>query len=89
MKSINENSFTGSHFYIGIDTHLKNWRVTIRLNGIELNIPWRTPQSYAPALPYCAEPNKDKEQNKISASYTWVQNTRPVYGQLPMVCCIY
>lgn len=36
MKSIDKNSFSGSHFYIGTDTHLKNWRVTIRLNGIEL-----------------------------------------------------
>ena len=36
MKSLNKNSFLGSHFFIGIDTHLKNWRVTIRFNGIEL-----------------------------------------------------
>lgn len=36
MKSLDKNSFSGSHFYIGTDTHLKNWRVTIRLNGIEL-----------------------------------------------------
>ncbi len=36
MKTLNKNSFTGSHFFIGIDTHLKNWRVTIRLNGYEL-----------------------------------------------------
>jgi transposase len=36
MKTLNENSFAGSHFFIGIDTHLKNWRVTIRLNGYEL-----------------------------------------------------
>ena len=38
MKSSkNKNlSFAGEHFFIGIDTHLKNWRVTIKLNGIEL-----------------------------------------------------
>ena len=38
MKSSkNKNlSFAGEHFFIGIDTHLKNWRVTIRLDGIEL-----------------------------------------------------
>ncbi|MHB1688767.1 MAG: IS110 family RNA-guided transposase [Ignavibacteriaceae bacterium] len=36
MKSINENSFTDCHFYIGIDTHLRNWRITIRFNSIEL-----------------------------------------------------
>jgi len=29
-------SFFGCHFFIGIDTHLKNWKVTIRLDGIEL-----------------------------------------------------
>jgi len=29
-------SFDDAHFFIGIDTHLKNWRVTIRLNHIEL-----------------------------------------------------
>ncbi len=36
MKNTKEISFSGSHFFIGIDTHLKNWRVTIRLDGIEL-----------------------------------------------------
>lgn len=38
MKSSkNKNiSFADAQFFIGIDTHLKNWRVTIRLNGIEL-----------------------------------------------------
>jgi transposase len=33
MKAI---TFSNLHFYIGIDTHLKNWRVTIRNCGIEL-----------------------------------------------------
>lgn len=36
MKNSKKISFAGLHFYIGIDTHLKNWKVTIRLNGIEL-----------------------------------------------------
>jgi transposase len=36
MKTLNKNSFAGSNFFIGIDTHLKNWRVTIRLEGLEL-----------------------------------------------------
>ena len=36
MKNINESSFYSCHFYIGIDTHLKNWRVTTKLDGIEL-----------------------------------------------------
>jgi len=33
MKAI---TFSNLHFYIGIDTHLKNWRVTIRNCGLEL-----------------------------------------------------
>lgn len=33
MKAI---TFSNSHFFIGIDTHLKNWRVTIRNCGLEL-----------------------------------------------------
>jgi len=33
MKTI---TFSNSHFFIGIDTHLKNWRVTIRNSGLEL-----------------------------------------------------
>jgi transposase len=36
MNNSKKISFFGSHFFIGIDTHLKNWKVTIRLNGIEL-----------------------------------------------------
>ena len=36
MKTLNNNSFAGCHFHIGVDTHLKNWRVTIRLDGLEL-----------------------------------------------------
>ena len=36
MKSLNNNSFSDSHFYVGVDTHLKNWKVTTRLSGIEL-----------------------------------------------------
>jgi len=33
MKTL---TFSNLHFYIGIDTHLKNWRVTIRNSGLEL-----------------------------------------------------
>ena len=33
MKTL---SFSNLHFYIGIDTHLKQWRVTIRNCGLEL-----------------------------------------------------
>jgi transposase len=33
MKTL---TFSNSHFFIGIDTHLKNWRVTIRNSGLEL-----------------------------------------------------
>ena len=29
-------TFSNSQFFSGIDTHLKNWRVTIRNCGIEL-----------------------------------------------------
>ena len=36
MKSKKEISFPECNFFIGIDTHLSNWKVTIRLNGIEL-----------------------------------------------------
>lgn len=28
--------FTNSHFFIGVDPHLKNWKVTILTGGIEL-----------------------------------------------------
>ena len=28
--------FTGQNFFIGIDTHKRNWKVTIRLNHLEL-----------------------------------------------------
>ena len=33
---MNNLNFSNTFFYIGIDTHLKNWRVTIRNSGIEL-----------------------------------------------------
>lgn len=33
MKTL---TFSNLHFFIGIDTHLKNWRVTIRNSGLEL-----------------------------------------------------
>jgi transposase len=33
---MNKITFSDSHFFIGIDTHLNNWRVTIQNSGIEL-----------------------------------------------------
>lgn len=36
MKTTKKISFAGYHFFIGIDTHLKNWKVTIRSGGVEL-----------------------------------------------------
>lgn len=36
MNSTKKISFSGSTFFVGIDTHLHNWKITIRLNGIEL-----------------------------------------------------
>lgn len=29
-------SFAGIHFFVGIDAHLRNWKVTVRMGGIEL-----------------------------------------------------
>ncbi|MCX6137525.1 MAG: IS110 family transposase [Ignavibacteriales bacterium] len=36
MNTTSTLSFANTHFFVGIDTHLKNWRVTIRNGGIEL-----------------------------------------------------
>jgi len=36
MKTTAKISFAKVHFFIGLDTHLKNWKVTIRLDGMEL-----------------------------------------------------
>ena len=33
---MNNITFSNSSFFVGIDTHLKNWRVTIRNSGLEL-----------------------------------------------------
>ena len=33
---MNNISFSNLHFFVGVDTHLKNWRVTIQNSGIEL-----------------------------------------------------
>jgi len=33
---MNNISFSNLHFFVGVDTHLKNWRVTIINSGIEL-----------------------------------------------------
>jgi transposase len=29
-------SFADIHFFVGIDAHLRNWKVTVRMGGIEL-----------------------------------------------------
>jgi len=36
MNSTQQLSFANSHLHIGIDVHLKNWKVTIRMNKMEL-----------------------------------------------------
>lgn len=36
MNTTQKISFANSHFFIGVDMHLKNWKVTIRTDGIEL-----------------------------------------------------
>lgn len=36
MTTTKTLSFINTHFFIGVDTHLKNWKVTIRTGGIEL-----------------------------------------------------
>ena len=33
---MNNITFSNSSFFVGIDTHLKNWRITIRNSGLEL-----------------------------------------------------
>lgn len=34
QTQINELNFSGHNIYVGIDAHLKNWRITVMLNGI-------------------------------------------------------
>jgi transposase len=36
MNTVQKLSFKNANFFVGVDTHLKNWRVTIRLDGLEL-----------------------------------------------------
>jgi len=36
MNTAHTLSFANAHFFIGVDMHLKNWKVTIRTGGIEL-----------------------------------------------------
>lgn len=36
MNTTQTLSFANAHFFIGVDTHLKSWKVTIRTGGIEL-----------------------------------------------------
>jgi len=45
MNSSKNISFTDSHFFVGFDAHLKNWKVTIRFNGIELKTLSMNPSS--------------------------------------------
>lgn len=34
QTQINELKFSGHNIYVGIDAHLKSWRVTVMLNGV-------------------------------------------------------
>ena len=36
MNTTHSISFANIHFFVGIDAHLKNWKVSIRLDGLEL-----------------------------------------------------
>jgi transposase len=36
MNTARTLSFANTHFFVGIDVHLRNWKVTIRNNGFEL-----------------------------------------------------
>jgi transposase len=36
MNTTQKISFANAHFFIGIDMHRRNWKVTIRTDGIEL-----------------------------------------------------
>lgn len=36
MNTTETLTFANTHFFIGVDAHLKNWKVTIRTGGIEL-----------------------------------------------------
>jgi transposase len=36
MKEINTLNFAGQSFYIGVDVHSTNWKVTVRSNGLKL-----------------------------------------------------
>jgi transposase len=36
MHTTEQISFANIHFFIGLDAHLRNWKVTIRLDGLEL-----------------------------------------------------
>jgi transposase len=36
MNTTNTISFANVHFFIGLDAHLRNWKITIRLDGLEL-----------------------------------------------------
>lgn len=36
MHTTQQLSFANIHFFIGLDAHLRNWKITIRLDGLEL-----------------------------------------------------
>ena len=38
MNTTKVISFANVHSFIGIDSHLKNWKITILLDGLELKI---------------------------------------------------
>jgi hypothetical protein len=36
MNTLHTISFANIHFFVGIDAHLKNWKVSIHFVGLEL-----------------------------------------------------
>jgi hypothetical protein len=46
MNTTQVISFANVHFFIGVDVHLKNWKVTIHLDGLELKTFSMNPASY-------------------------------------------
>jgi transposase len=53
---MNNITFLDSSFFVGIDTHLKNWRVTIRNSGLELKT-------------FSMNPSPDKLYNYLAKHY--------------------
>lgn len=46
MEKVNQNSFKGQSFFIGMDVHLKNWEITIRSNHMALKTFSMNPSPY-------------------------------------------